>query len=155
VSLIIPDFFLVMKIAATGKSIPKTTHRWPSGKTIDGYMCNPKMNVGSDHKVYLRAPHGAHGNRAEPPMFLVRITNLWDSFPHEWTDEDMLAEGFDSLHSYGVWWDAHRAGKAKNYNPWAEMQDEPFWVCSFAPLNKTVYFDRMLEMWVKKHAQKT
>lgn len=146
-SLIIPDMAVLGLIAVNPhKKIPKTTHRWPSGQTSEGYMCMPKMSIGSQHKVYEHAPHGRYGNELEPPLLIVEIEWIVSSMPAEWTDEEMLHEGFTDLYTYGIWWDMWRQGH-RNCKYWDEMQGEPFWVCGFRLVGATDYFWRRLEQY--------
>lgn len=150
-SLVIPDFRLVaMILADPTRAIPKRTHRWPAGTTRMGTLCRPKMAEGSHHNVYEIAPHGKYGNPYAPPLLTVEIRWVEDGKPSDWLDEDMVHEGFDSVYTYGLWWDRWRQGK-KNCGYWAEMQDEAFWVCAFEPIGKTEFFARRAHQYAAEN----
>jgi hypothetical protein len=140
--LVIPDFGLIWKIAQR----QKTTHRVPAGLTRDGFITDPKWRVQSEHKIFERAPYGSHGNKAEPWYLTVYIAAAWTSTPVDWSDEDMVYEGFEDLYDFGQWWDRWRAGENKYCKTWAEMQSEHFHCCSFVPVGKSIQYDVRLGM---------
>jgi len=147
-SIVISDIQLLASIAAT-RVKPKTTHRWPAGVTKEGYLCRPRMSIGSEQKVYERAPYGKHGNPYQPPLLIVQIDDIWNSCPHQWTDEGMIEEGFPSVHDYAIWWDRWKVGD-HNCKPWVEMQDTQFWVCRFHLVGRTEYFRPRCESHAKE-----
>lgn len=144
--IVVPDFRVLAQINISDPLKRKTTHRWPAGTTDAGYFCGSKMVVGSVHSVFERAPHGRYGNKYEPPYFSVKIDEMWPTFPYEWTDEDMLDEGFENVEAYGQWWDVWRVGD-KHCKLWAEMENEPFWACRFHVVGITPHFHRRLELY--------
>jgi hypothetical protein len=143
--IVIPDFNVLMLIAAKPPAT-KTVHHWPAGVAADGNLCRPKMKVGATHVVYEHAPQGRFGNKYEPPMIFVMIDGIGHDCPFDWQEEDMPAEGFESVEAYGRWWDRWRAGD-RLCKPWAEMQDEPFWFCTFHMTGFTHFFERKCQLW--------
>lgn len=141
--LVVHDFGLIALIANEKKS----THRVPAGVGRDGYLSHPKVQEGTEHKVYERAPFGSHGSKHEPWYVTVYVELVWNSTPYEWQDEDMLPEGFTDLYSYGVWWNHWRAGTSKLCKSWIEMQDEQFWCFLFRYTKRSVHFDGRFEQY--------
>jgi len=142
--IVVPDFRLIVMIVK-GR---KTTHRFPSGYAQNGNMADPKMRRGTLHKVYQFAPHGSHGKKNENPMAMIEIADIWDDLPWAWEDEHMPAEGFADVYSYGEWWDAWHEKRYKK--SWREMENEPFWVCSFRCIHRTVHFDGRFRGWLRE-----
>ena len=143
-SLIVPSLGLIQKI----HDRKKTTHRWPAGVAPDGYLRDPKMRPGTQHKVYEHAPHGRYGNKYEMPLLLVQIYDVEHKSPWEWADEEIVDEGFDDMDQFEDWWNRNRAG-AKNCKPWHEMQDEQFWIAHFQLVGKTQYYDIRVDQFVR------
>lgn len=142
-ALIVPDFYQVLLIAA-GR---KTTHRWPAGQR-DGMMRSPRMSPGTEHQVFEHAPHGRYGDPNEPPLLIVKVDDVRPTWPNDWDDDEMPAEGFADLEAYGLWWDTYRVG-SHLCKPWVEMQREPFWMARITCKGKTPMYTYRYKSYVR------
>lgn len=148
-AIIVPDFYQIIQIEQGSK----TLHRWPAGQKADGTLCAPKMASGSDHQVYEHARHGKYGDPHAPPLLLVRVHEVWPSWPQDWTNEEIIHEGFGDLEAYGAWWERFRVG-SHLCKPWIEMQQEPFWVARFTCLSQTPMYEYRCVEYAKKTAHR-